>query len=47
MIDLNKIYIALIVLLMTALLPTLLLGPGKLSLDFNEVRRRVAKEFRG
>ena len=45
--DLNKIYIALIVLLMTALLPTLLLGPGKLSLDFNEVRRRVAKEFRG
>jgi uncharacterized membrane protein YphA (DoxX/SURF4 family) len=45
--DLNKIYVALILLLITALLPTFLMAPGRYSLDFNRARRRVEKEFRG
>ena len=45
--DLNKIYVALILLLITALLPTFLMGPGRYSLDFNRARRRVEREFRG
>jgi len=45
--DLNKIYVALILLMITALLPTFLMGPGRYSLDFNYARRRVEKEFRG
>ena len=45
--DLNKIYVALISLLITALLPTLLMGSGKLSLDYNRARRRAQKIFRG
>ena len=43
----NKVYIALVLLLMAALLPALLIGPGKISLDFTHARRRVEKEFRG
>ena len=45
--DLNKIYIALILLFITALLPTFLMGPGRYSLDFNNARRRVERRFRG
>lgn len=45
--DLNKIYVALILLLITALIPSFLMGPGRYSLDFNYARRRVEKEFRG
>ena len=43
----NKVYVALIVLLIAALLPAALLGPGRMSLDFMHARRRVEKEFRG
>lgn len=43
----NKIYVALIVLLVAALLPATLLGPGKISLDYNHALRRAKKEFRG
>lgn len=43
----NKLYVALLVLLMTSLLPAVLLGPGRISLDFVHARRRVEKEFRG
>jgi len=45
--QINKIYVAVVVLLMTSLLPTLLMGPGKYSLDFHSARRRAKKEFRG
>ena len=45
--ELNKIYVALVLLFIAALLPTLLMGPGKYSLDFNRARRRIEKEFRG
>ncbi len=43
----NKIYVALLLLLIAALLPTTLLGPGKISLDYNHAFRRAKKEFRG
>jgi len=45
--QINKIYVVLVILLMTALLPTLMMGPGKYSLDFHSARRRAKKEFRG
>ena len=45
--DVNKIYVALIILLITALLPPALLGPGKISLDYKQAVRRAAKKFRG
>ena len=45
--DFNKLYVALIVLLMAALLPAALLGPGRISLDFTHARRRAEKQFRG
>lgn len=45
--DFNKIYVALLLLLIAALLPTTLLGPGKISLDYNHAFRRAKKEFRG
>lgn len=45
--DFNKIYVALIWLLITALLPTLIVGAGKYSLDFNRARRRFYREMRG
>ena len=43
----NKVYVALLVLLIAALLPSFLLGPGRISLDFKYARQRVKKEFRG
>ncbi len=43
----NKVYVALILLLIAALLPAWLIGPGRISLDFAHARRRVEKEFRG
>lgn len=45
--DFNKLYVALLVLLITALLPAALLGPGRISLDFSHARRRAEKQFRG
>ena len=44
---LNRIYIALTILLITALLPSVLLGPGKISLDYKNAVRRANKTFRG
>ena len=43
----NKIYVALLLLLLAALLPATLLGPGKISLDYNHALRRAKKTFRG
>ena len=43
----NKIYVALLLLLIAALLPAALLGPGKISMDYNHALRRAKKEFRG
>lgn len=43
----NKVYVGLLILLIAALLPIALLGPGRISLDFIHARRRVEKEFRG
>ena len=45
--DLNKIYVALLALLCAALLPALLLGPGKISLDYSHAAKRAKKTFRG
>lgn len=45
--DINKIYVALVLLLITALFPALILGPGKISLDFKHAVRRTQKMFRG
>jgi len=43
----NKVYVGLLILLIAALLPAALVGPGRISLDFANARRRVEKEFRG
>ena len=40
---LNRIYAALVILLITALLPSVLLGPGKISLDYKHAVRRASK----
>lgn len=45
--DFNKLYVALLVLLLTALLPAALLGPGKISLDYKHAVRRAQKSRRG
>lgn len=45
--ELNKIYFALMILLVTALLTPALLGPGKISLDYKHAVRRANKMFRG
>lgn len=45
--DFNKLYVALLVLLITALLPVMMLGPGKISLDYKHAVRRAKKTFRG
>ena len=42
----NKVYVALLILLIASLLPATLLGPGRLSLDFIHARRRVEKQFK-
>ncbi len=39
--DVNKIYVALILLLIASLLPAALLGPGKISLDYKHAARRA------
>lgn len=44
--DFNRIYVALVGLVLTALLPSVFLGPGKISLDFKYAARRAAKMFR-
>lgn len=43
----NKLYVALLVLLIASLLPSVLLGPGRMSLDFIHARRRAEEQFRG
>lgn len=43
----NKVYVALLLLQIAALLPAFLLGPGRISLDFLHARKRVEKQFRG
>ena len=45
--EINRIFVALILLLITALLPSALLGPGKISLDYKYAARRIKKTFRG
>lgn len=45
--EINRIYVALMILLITALLPSVLLGPGKISLDYKHAVRRANKTFRG
>lgn len=45
--DINKLYVALLVLLAAALLPAALLGPGKISLDYKHALRRAQKTYRG
>ena len=45
--DFNKLYVALLVLLFAALLPSALLGPGRISLDFLHACRCAQKQFRG
>ena len=44
--DLNKIYVVLLVLLITALLPSVCLGPGRISLDFKHAQKRAQRRFR-
>lgn len=45
--ELNKLYVALLVLLLAALLPSALLGPGKISLDYKHAVRRAKRTYRG
>lgn len=45
--QMNKIYVALILLLLAALLPACLLGPGKISIDYKRASARAAKIGRG
>ncbi len=45
--DLNKIYVALLILLAASLLPAAMLGPGKISLDYKHAVRRAQKSHRG
>lgn len=45
--ELNRIYVALMLLLITALLPSALLGPGKISLDYRQAARRANRISRG
>ena len=44
--DFNKIYIALVLLLAAALLPTLMVGAGRFSVDFNRARRQLQRQTR-
>ena len=45
--DLNKIFVALCVLLATPLLMVAMLGPGRISLDFRHAQNRINKKRRG
>ena len=44
--ELNKIYVVLIVLLISTLLPSVCLGPGRISLDFKHAQKRAQQIFR-
>ena len=44
--ELNKIYVVLIVLLIATLLPSVCLGPGRISLDFKHAQKRAQNIFR-
>ena len=45
--DINRIFIALVLFLIVAVLPVVLLGPGKISLDYKHALYRAARNFRG
>lgn len=45
--DLNKIFVALCVLLATPLLMVSMLGPGRISVDFRRAQSRMKKKRRG
>ncbi len=45
--DINKLYVALLVLLLAALVPAAMMGPGKISLDYKHAVRRAQKKYRG
>lgn len=45
--ELNKIFVVLCFLLVAAMLPVALLGPGRISLDFKRSVRRSRRFFRG
>ena len=45
--DINHFYVMLLVLLLAALLPSAILGPGKISLDYKYALRKAQVKFRG
>ena len=45
--DINHFYVMLLVLLLAALLPSAILGPGKISLDYKHALRKAQAKFRG
>ena len=45
--EINKFYVMLLVLLVASLLPSSILGPGKISLDYNHAVRKAQSKFRG
>ncbi|MBR2391985.1 MAG: hypothetical protein IKA93_00210 [Elusimicrobiaceae bacterium] len=45
--DINRFYVMLLVLLLAALLPSAILGPGKISLDYKHALRKAQAKFRG
>lgn len=45
--DINKIFVALCVLLSAPLVTVMLLGPGRISLDFSHAQRKTRRFFRG
>jgi len=44
--EINKIYVELVVLLIGILLPSVCLGPGRISLDFKHAQKRAQNIFR-
>lgn len=45
--DFNKIFVALCLFLLSPLITILLLGPGRISLDFSHAQRKTRRFFRG
>ena len=45
--EINKFYVMLLILLVASLLPSSILGPGKISLDYNHAVRKAQSKFRG
>lgn len=45
--DFNKIFVALCALLVAPLVTVMMLGPGRISLDFSHAQRKTRKFFRG